>query len=353
MLLSIVMPSHGSDLHTYSRIAHACEFASDRIEVVIRDNSGNPAKGDFLKLMPRNNCKIIVVDSCDPFENFAKAVEAATGTFLFIVSDDDYFFDRAVPAVFAAAEAYEDDRTVAGITGTYVLEMSAGSQFVNYGGLDSRDAGDRVSGYLDYQGRNLIGYATVRREVAVDAWRLIHAHPIEFSFHDQIFSLLNLLAGRYVHTNRLLFCYDNAHWEDVNRGAEEDLKFYMRAGIDPAFGRLHWLVLAFEGVSLIGNSRFGSRLTASERQRTVTRWYQTMLARFAGDQRSNYGSQLGPHADAIGNKWKSRYPNVQLDEMLNDICAFMQLFSPEKAERYRTFWTGLAKEALAEAATPA
>jgi glycosyl transferase family 2 len=344
MLLSIVMPSHGSDLHVYSRIAHACSFASDEVEVVVRDNSGVAAKRDYLKLLEGKNRKLISVPECGPFENFSKALDASTGKFLFIVSDDDFFFDRAIDTVVAAASAYEDDHTVAGFTGTYMLEMSSGSQYVNYRGLDSRDASERVSGYLDYQGPNLIGYAVVRREVALDAWRLAHAHPIEFSFHDQTIALLTLLAGRFIHINRLLFMYDNAHWEIPERCIEEDLKFYTRAGMDPAFGRLHWLVLAFEGARLISNSWFGSRLPLQERQRATARWFQTMFARFVIDNRSDYGSKLTPEADALIAKWRGRYPNFQLDELLNDICAFMARFAPDKAQRYRDFWVSLSQD---------
>jgi hypothetical protein len=349
MSLSIVMPSHGGGLLAYSRIAHACAFASGTIEIVVRDNSENTAKREFLKLMPPA-CRIVTAPACDRFENVFKAIEAASGAFVFVVPDDDYVFDRAIRSALEAAENYANDHTVTGITGTYVQEQPSGSQLVNYRGIDLRDASERIGGYLDHQGPNLLGYCAMRREVALDAWRLVRAHPIAFSFHERIVSLLALLAGRFVHINRLLFAYDSPHEETSPRVADDHLKQYTRAGMDPAFARLHWLLLAFEGARLIVHSRFGAKLTASERQRAAGRWFQAMFGRFAGGATGNFGSKLGSHADAICAKWRARYPNFQLDELLDDICIFMAMFAPAKAELYRAFWTGPSGDAVPAAA---
>jgi glycosyltransferase involved in cell wall biosynthesis len=101
-------------------------------------------------------------------------------------------------------------------------------------------------------------------------------------------------------------------------------------------------VSGIAGTWLTLHSRYGARHSAEQRQAIAARWFEVMFARFAGDNRGNFGSSLGPQADLLCQKWRGLYPNFDLQVLLADICDFIALHSPEKAGLYRDFWQGLA-----------
>lgn len=71
MQLSIVIPTHRSDLLACSRIVQACSWAGPKLQVVVRDNSGNAAKRDLLAQVKRDNCNIVYCEPCPAMENFS------------------------------------------------------------------------------------------------------------------------------------------------------------------------------------------------------------------------------------------------------------------------------------------
>jgi hypothetical protein len=242
----------------------------------------------------------------------------------------------------AAAEKFADDASVSGITGAYVVEEQRGSIFISYPDIASPDVVKRTFGYIGLQGPNLLFYSALRRTMILDCWRFLDETPFVFPFHDQLLSLMHLLEGRHVDVGRLVLAYDNMNWESVDKAANSDTSGYSAAGMDPAFGRLHWLLCAFEGAWLTLHSRYGAAHTPEQRQAIANRWFEVMFARFAGDSRGNFGSSLGPQADLLCQKWRGLYPHFDLQVLLADICDFIALHSPEKAGLYRDFWQGLA-----------
>jgi hypothetical protein len=349
MYLSIIMPSHRDDWTAISRIAQVCSWAGPNVEVIVRDNSEKPGKRRLVERFQAENFRIVFAEECSAHDNGMQALALARGEFVFLVADDDTCLDRGIAAVVAAAETFADDASVAGITGAYVVEEERGSIFIKYPDVDSRDVVTRSFGYIGLQGPNLLFYSALRRTMLQSCWRFLEETPFVFPFHDQVLSLAHLLAGRFVDIGRLMVAYDNMNWENVEKAAESEKAHYAAAGMDPAIGRLSWLLCAFEGAWLTLYSRYGAGHTLEQRQAIAIRWFQVMFARFAGDNRGNLGSSLGPQADLLCQKWRGLYPNFDLQVLLTDITDFIALHSPEKARLYRDFW--LAQAAQGQAAS--
>jgi hypothetical protein len=347
MRLSILMPSHRDDWTTISRIAQACSWAGPAVEVIVRDNSEKPGKRKLIEAFQADNFRMVFAEECPAYDNAMQALALARGDFVFFVADDDICLDRGIAAMSAAAETFADDPSVVGITGAYIVEEQRGSIFVKYPDVDSPDVVTRSFGYLGMQGPNLLFYSAFRRAMIENRWRFLSESPFVFPFHDQVLSLLHLLAGRFVDIGRLMVAYDNMNWETAESGATSERAHYAAAGMDPAIGRLSWLLCAFEGAWLTLHSRYGAGHTLEQRQAIGARWFQVMFARFAGDNRGNFGSSLGPQADLLCQKWRGLYPNFDLQVLLADITDFIALHSPEKAKLYRDFWVAQAAEAQA------
>jgi glycosyltransferase involved in cell wall biosynthesis len=342
MRLSILMPSHRDDRTAISRIAQACSWAGPEVEIIVRDNSQKPGKRKLIEPFQADNFRVVFAEECPAYDNAMQALTLARGDFVFYVADDDTSLDRGIAAMAAAAETFADDPSVVGITGAYVVEEQRGSIFIKYPDVDSPDVVTRSFGYIGVQGPNLLFYSAFRRTMIQDCWRFLTESPFAFPFHDQILSLLHLLAGRFVDIGRLMVAYDNMNWESAAKAAESETGYYAAAGMDPAFGRLSWLLCAFEGAWLTLYSRYGAGCSLEQRQAIATRWFQVMFARFAGDNRGNFGSSLGPQADLLCQKWRGLYPNFDLQVLLTDITDFIALHSPEKAQLYRDFWVSQA-----------
>jgi hypothetical protein len=342
MRLSIIVPSNRDSLGADARIMQACSWASDTIEVVVRDNSGSPQKRAVLERIQQPNCRIIIAEPCDANTNFQEGLRASTGEFVVFLGDDDGGLDRGIAAIGRVAAQVAGDPSVAGITGAYVLEQTDTSYVVSYPKVDSNAVVDRVAGYLGYQGPNLIFYSAIRRSILTDTWDFLFSHPFALSFHDHFFSLTYLLSGRFVHVGRVAFIYDNANWETVDVGVGRDIKLYAAAGLDPAIRQLQWMLCGFEGASIILQSRFGLRYSLAERQAMANQWFEVMFRRFAGDANARFDSPLMAEATALHAKWRQGFPNFQLESLLADICDFIRRTSPEKAQAYHDFWTRVA-----------
>jgi hypothetical protein len=349
MRVSIVIPSNRTGPAALAILLRASAWASDATEVIIRDNSGHAPKRALLETMTVANVQIIIAPPSDANENFRSAFAAARGDFVLFLGDDDIAFDRGIAALEAVAVRRVSDPGVAGITGAFILEQQNGSAVVTYGGVESEDVVARVGGYLDYQGPNLIFYSAVRRELIADVWDFFDGHPFAFPFHDQFFPLIYLLAGRFAPVPRLTFVYDNGNWDTAEAAARSDLKVYAAAGLDPAIRQLQWFLCAFEGAWIILSTRFGAAHTFEQRQLMANRWFEVMGRRFAMDRGRSYGSDLTPQATALCEKWLASGGKFSLPELLDEICGFLALISPDKAEVYRAFWDSMTPPATDQA----
>lgn len=341
MQLSILIPTHRSDLLTCSRLAQACSWAGPDVEVIIRDNSGDAAKRELLARFKREHCNIHFVESCGPMENYSETLKLAQGEFVYFVADDDFGFDRAIAALPGAIAAAAKDATVAGITGAYAVETSQGSAVVGYQDVDSDDVVARITAFLNFNGPNVLIYSPIRRALIVRVFDFMNTIPFSLSFHDQLVCLLYLLNGKFVKLNRLLYLYDFGDWETPEKAQKRDLSFYRGAGLDPAVNKLHWFLCGFEGAVLIRNADLFPNHTAAQRQAMADRWFSVMFVRFMGSTREAFGSRHADAAEALRARWKTSAGRLSFQDMLAELCGFLALSSKDNSQKYFEFWNAI------------
>ena len=341
MQLSILLPTNRHDLMALSRVAQACSWASPAIEVIVRDNSGNPEKRAQIAQFKRDHCTIVSVDPCSPMENFTGLMQLAKGDFVFCLADDDLFFDRAIAALPGLIDRFGSDPGVTGVSGNYIVESSKGSGLTIYQSIDSDDVTERIAGYLSYPGANVLAYAPLRRSVIERVFNFMRAMPIFLSFHDQITCMLYLLNGKFVRMPKLIYGYDFGPWEDIQSAQKRDMAFYKAAGLDPSISKLHWFLCGFEGAILIRNGDVFPDHAPALRQKMADQWFSVMFQRFLANPRFAFGSQFTAQADVLCAKLRASAGTLSFVDMLSDICHFIALSSPDKAQSYLNFWAGM------------
>jgi hypothetical protein len=336
--LSILLPTNRLGPATIARIAQACSWASPKIQVVVRDNSGSAEKRELLKQFQREHCEIISVDPCGAQENYTELRRLAKGEFVFSISDDDQCIDRAILALPDLIDLSGSDPTVAAMTGTYALETQQGTAIVTYKDIDSDDPAARVSGYLSYGGPNILFYSVLRRQVAERVLDFMKAMPVYLSFHDQILCLLYLLSGKYIKLQRLFYVYDIGVWGLRETAQKQDIDFYRAAGLDSAANKLQWLLCGFEGAAVIMNATEFPAYPVPQRQAIADLWFTTMFNRFKRDTRTTYDSPYTAQADKLCAKIASATGQLSFERVLADISGFFELFSKQRAQAYFDFW---------------
>jgi hypothetical protein len=344
--LSILLPTNRHGPAAISRIAQVCSWASQRVQVVIRDNSGNPEKRALLKNFQQDYCQIISVDPCEPLETYSELLGLAEGEFIFCTADDDQCLDRAIAALPDLIDRLANDASVAAVTGTYAIETPQGTSIFNYKDVDSDDPAARVKGYLSFPGPNALFYSVLRREVAKRILLFIKAMPIYLSFHDQILCLLYLLNGKYIPLQRLFYIYDIGVWATAGSAQKRDVDFYTAAGLDPAANKLQWLLCGFEGAALIMNSTCFPDYPRAQRQAIADYWFAVMFARFKRNSRITCESSFTHEADRLCAKIVASTGQLSFEKILADITDFFALFSKQRAHAYFEFWNAVLTKRL-------
>jgi hypothetical protein len=353
MQLSILIATNRIGLLACSRIAQACSWASPAVEVIVRDNSGDAQKREFLANCKRDYCNIIVAEPCGGLKNVSEIIALAKGEFVFLLADDDFCFDRAIPAICEVIGRFGSDPSIAGITGAYAVETSQASAVLSYQNIESDDVTKRVTGFLSYAGPNIMHYAPIRRDIVQRIFAFMNTLPGYYSYHDQIVCLLYLLNGKFVRLNRLLYLYDLGVWENQETAQKRDLDFYVGAGFDPAMNILHWFICGFEGAILVRNADVFPDLPRAERQAITDLWFSVMFARFKGHVRVKFESRFTGEAEKLREKLLGSTGRILFPDLLKELCDFMALFSADKARAYFEFWDGLMKKSELSPPRPA
>jgi len=351
--LSILIPSHRHDLLTCSRIAQACSWASPEIEVLVRDNSGDPQKRALLPQFNRENCTILLAEPCDALSNIAELLARAKGEYVYVVADDDFCFDHAIAALPGLIAQHAGNNSVIGISGIYVVEGSANSAMFEYKDIDSDDVLLRLAGYLSNFGPNVLAYSPVRRELWLRVFSFIRSMPGLLSFHDQVASLLYLLNGKFVRLNRLMYLYEHGPWQNPITAQQEDIRFARSAGLDASICMLQWFICGFEGAVLVRNAdELFPDYPLALRQVIADRWFAMMFARLKSDNRIAPGAKYATEGAALRARLLVSTGQLSFQDMLAELCGFMALGSPDVAQRYSNFWTAVINR-RARASRPA
>ena len=337
--LSIVIPSNRDGLTACSRILQACSWAGPRVEVIVRDNSGSAAKARFLSGIERENCRLIVAAPCGAHENWREAFNEARGDFVYVLSDDDLCFDRALASLPGVIESIAADPAIIGVAASTLIETSQGSQGFAYPNIDADDPVVRLSGYLSSQGPNVLLFSPVRRATMKWAFEVVYGKPFAFSFDDQISSLLYLLSGKFARMKRLMYVYDFGNWEATSTAQRIDMNFYKSSALDPAINKLHWFLCGFEGATLIRNMALQPNYSPAQRQALADLWFSTMFNRFRQQPRDDFGSPLAGEAEKLCGRWREAAGRLSFGDMLADVCHFLALSSQENALKYFAFWS--------------
>jgi hypothetical protein len=338
MRLSILIATNRKGLLPCSRIAQACSWASPDIEVIVRDNSGDAAKREFLAHCEGEHRKIVIAEPCDMVTNFTETLRLASGEFIFVLADDDFCFDHAIAAMPGMLRDHGGDPSVVGVTGAYAVEGSNGTAVIAYPNTDSDDVVARVTGYLGQAGPNVMLYAPLRKAMVERVFTFIHSMPVFFSFHDQILSLIYLMTGKYVRLKRLLYLYDVGLWENIESAQRRDVDFYRDSGLDPAVNKLHWFMCGFEGAVLARNSDIFPDRPMAQRQAVADRWFSAMFARFKANPRLTFDSPYAGAAEHLCAKLQASTGQMSFVDMLAEVSGLMALSSQAKAQEYFDFW---------------
>lgn len=353
MQLSILMPTNRHDRATFARIVQATSWAGPKIEVIIRDNSGNPAKRALLERLETSNCSLVFAEPCSAEANFSETMRLAKGEFSLFVADDDHVCDHAIRMLPDKIDEVRGDKSVAALTGRYVMEGEKTSTPMAFPNTNSEDILTRIAGFVNFIPPNLLFYSVIRTKLIRSIFSFVDTLPFFFSYHDNIISLLYLMNGRFVDINRLFYLYTMGDWGKRDTQQKRDLFFYERAKMDPAINVIQWLICGFEGSMLIRHASLFPAYPPSQREFLANIWFSAMRNVSANDIRFGFGSAFVEQAQVFRKKWLNPGQKISLEEMLGDLCAFMDLFSKENSQKYFKYWTSiqLGNTALSKAQT--
>ena len=176
--LSIYMPSNRNAVMSRNSIDALMAFAGDdeQIEIVLSDNSGDPLKREYLA--HRYGGRLHYIDSMGlgVVDNIATAMNATTGEFIMMCADDDVIY-KMTPRL-SAFDAISP--LTALVRPTSVLyDDTRGITHISTFSVTNPTAKERVLHYLEIHGmKNTTYYSFVRRELALDIFRLASAHPL-------------------------------------------------------------------------------------------------------------------------------------------------------------------------------
>ncbi|MGD0835208.1 MAG: hypothetical protein ABSB49_01020 [Polyangia bacterium] len=341
MRLSLVLATHRSTNTALSRI---CEWASldpARFEFVVRDNSEDERKRSFLSAIDSGCMRLHFVKQCPMGENMREALALATGDFVFLVSDDDWLSTRGLTGLYEMADSIGDDRSVGCLIGDYLVESRQGSCLFRYCGLDAVDRIGRIGSYLKANSPNMLNYCAARREYGNLCKSLFERFPYQFSFDDQLVSLLYLTLGRVAQVRRVVYGYDLGEWETTEKALAKDRSFYVDSGLPAEYDRLHYLLLGLEGALLLQSKLVAERV-AGDNSTAASLWFKTMYWKFA-----HYSREVGYEqnaANAATQRLKESLAGrkeVEVRQLLLDVCETFRVCDPAGAQRYFDFWSSL------------
>ena len=339
MKISLVIPTNRVSYSALARVFEAASLDPEKFELIVRDNSENEAKRALLAKIEAPNLRLFTVPNRGGFENSIEALQLASGEFAFFLSDDDWLSVNGLYQLHEMGTKFHADESVIGLNGLYLIDTSTTSGLFGYKGLDSVDAAQRVTGFIQANGPNMIFYSAVRRPLMTFCFKFMEALPYKFSFHDQLMSLMYLALGRFLTIERVVYFYDHADWETLEGTLSKDRSSYTNAGLPIEVDRLHWLICGLEGALLL-NSQLMRNKGTFDRGQLANLWFAANFGRF-----KHWSRELGyaeTESNAITMKIRDKWlgdAEVNLHELLLDVCNAFEVADPEGARRYFDFWS--------------
>jgi hypothetical protein len=337
------MPTHNVGARINANILNTCLMGSNDVEVIIRDNSGNEMKRDFLTRVQEKGCRIISVDECSGLENHRRLLEEASGDFVFVVGDDDFANGYATSSILAEIEKIADSPDIIGTTGIFIMDTNDKglSRVINFNCFNEPSALSRINTFF-LEGdccHSIFQYSPLRREILKSVLDFSSTFPVYLSHTDWLMNCMYLMHGRLTTTNRFLYHYINANWTDADTSLRSDAHYFKMAGLDASGVRLQWLIAVFEGAQTYARKYQGVQLSELERQGISGLWVRKWFHHFSMNKwsRQAEGAKFDAQAIRMALKWKDA-KEILLDNLLLDIVDYYSLSSPETAQRYYDFW---------------
>ncbi|MDE2029889.1 MAG: glycosyltransferase family 2 protein [Alphaproteobacteria bacterium] len=337
MKLSIAMPSHNVGSRINANILNACVLGSDDVEIIIRDNSGNEEKRKFLSGIKEKNCRIISVDECPGAENIRELMDETAGEFVFTVCDDDYVNGYALPSLLDEIDKIKGDTAYVGTSGIFVIDEDRKTEFFRFNCFDTPDALGRFKAYLGGC-PSIFQYSPIRRTVSKSVLGFCSTLPVYLSYHDWLLNCLHLMHGKFSYVDRYIYHYYNSNWTGGEQNLISDARYFKLAGIDTSGVRIQWLIAAFEGAQTFMSKYSGVDMPREQRQSLavfcLSHWYQMLFHTY---MRQAPDAKYDAETLKIAQKWMAS-SEINLSNLLADICEFYALTAPEKAQHYYDFW---------------
>lgn len=341
MKLSLVMPTHRTDALATSRCLHLASLADDGVEVVIRDNSGDPAKPDRLSALAGPAVRIVAAAPCGPSENFAAAFAASSGDFVHFVADDDFILATGVRRLARTLRALGPDAgDVVALAGDYLLESDTGVRHVSVEALGDPDPVVRMRAFLGAS-MGVLFYSAIRRDFLRLQFALLDSLPIAASFHDQLLCALLVASGRVVTVPGTVYVYDATQWSRADRALDSDRRVYRAAGLPPAIDRLHWLLAAVEGATLLASPALAPAIGGGG-EPLARLWWDEMLRRVRADAREPGATPGAADDDARAlRERRAGDDRFAPEAALDDLAEWLRRHAPQAAGPYFAFWSAL------------
>jgi glycosyltransferase involved in cell wall biosynthesis len=341
MKLSIVIPTNRITYSAIARILEVATLDASKFEVIVRDNANDEHKRKLLAQVKSPTLTLLHVPNQGPMENSTQALRLATGDFVLYFADDDWISTAALRHLHDIGSLHAADESISLLTGSYLLELAAGSGHIRYSGIDSDDAVERLKGYFQANAPNVLYYSAVRRSVLTFCMELTQSLPIHFSFHDILMVLIYLALGKSVQVDRVLYHYDQTEWETKEGTLAKDRAWYVDAGLPIELDRLHWLICGLEGALML-NSRLLSDKGSYDRLQLCGLWFGGMFNRFKNWNRDSgwASNSTNEAAKRLKEKWVAGH-EVNLHELLFDLCDVIEITNKQAAQKYFQFWSTL------------
>lgn len=341
MKISLMLPSNRTSLTAIARIMEWASLDPEKFELIVRDNSEDERKRELLAKIDSPTLKLHCVPRCGMSENGREVLRLATGEFVIFVADDDWLSVRGLQQLHALAEQFQHDDSVIGVTGAYLVETSSVTGFFRYSDVGAAEPVTRINGYLQPNTTNFLFYSIVRRSLMSLCVQFADDVPYKLSFHDQLIALMYLALGRVLQIDRVVYGYDLGEWETTEGSLGKDRSWYVAAGLPVEYDRLHHLFCALEGALLLRSNMMTER-TGGKAAAAADLWFQTMFFKFAHHNREMGYAQNAANAATLKLRDKL-LATRQLDmhELLLDVCETLEVSDPAGAQRYFKFWSTL------------
>ncbi|QFY88665.2 glycosyltransferase [Magnetovirga frankeli] len=338
MKLSIIIPTNRAGRTAISIICEYIAFASDEIEVVIVDNSGNEEKSDFLKKLNGKNITYICNPDVNGKTNLKIGMEQASGEYIFIGTDDDVLlpsgFDSLIQLVFSSTYGVE----VSAFTGRYYLDRSGEFQSFKYNPLDHDSPTERVMSFFHSAGGlNVILFSVIRRKFVEMFVKYYNNHPAVFHFNDLLLTASIIIFGKVYATNSPFFIYDMLNWNSSEASLSTHLNYYRQLDLDESLTVIHDLLLSLEVYHYLLGIKKGMGFSDD---------YNEAIIRYFQIKHLNLKSTLRYHPERKGKYFKEacelreKWVNKEIlgiEELKKDISEFLVMVNPEKMKGYLKF----------------